>query len=192
MGEIQKLGENIGQLIHESEFKTQHCFLAEIKKIFETKAISPRTLGRCVSGVEYIRETTLFQIAFVLRKSPSEIREGTADEDVEHPKLFKYNEKAYLERLNDKLPFLPTKTVLKVGGHTDKNMQDPQDGTKYLKWIYIIKGKVELCIEGKLEVVKHELESEGHFAFDSTQKHYVKNIFSKASSFIFISYPNKQ
>lgn len=194
MTEKIKLGNKIRSLIKESEYKSAVNFQKKIRSTFSENSISLKTLERCLLNIGHIREASLFQIAFILNKKLSELREGTdseAGQEAAPLGIFTYNKKARLTKLTDKLPFIPTKTILKQGGKTDTNLQDPQDGTNHIKWVYITKGKIELHIERELELKLevHALKYGEHFAFDSTQIHYFKNISTSASSFLTINYP---
>ncbi|MBF0569233.1 MAG: cupin domain-containing protein [Candidatus Omnitrophica bacterium] len=182
------LADKIAKLIKESECRSLTNLHKVIADLFEDQAITYKTLLRTVHGKSQIRENSLFQIATALGMKTSSLREGTntqAQEEKDIPGTYLYNDKASLLKLNHRLPFSPNRITIKPGGQTTKE-QDPASKGAFIKWVYVLSGKVELTIEGKLNLEKKPLKREDHYCFDSTQPHYFENRASRTATLLVI------
>ena len=173
------LGAKIRQLIKESRFRNISAFHREIVNIFENKAVNLRTLSQIINNRASGRERTLNQIAIILGIKTSELREGTDAatlEDEETLGAFTYNDKAVLKALENRLPFMPTKLVLKRGGRTSEEQDKPDTG-RSIKWCAVTMGGVHLSVSGILGEEKRTFYKGATFSFDARQKHFFENAY---------------
>lgn len=174
-----KLGERIRQLIKESRYKSISAFHRELVSIFEEKAVNCRTLSQIINNHARARERTLNQIAIILGVGTSELRSGTDSEQLEAEETlgaFTYNEKAVLRALENNLPFMPCKLVLKRGGKTSME-QDRADEQVSVKWCAVIMGGVTVFTTGSLGEEKRTFYKGATFSFDARQCHYFENAY---------------
>ncbi len=180
-----KIGNKIKQLIKDKGW-TLNALHQEIHKLFEKNTVSYRTLLRAVHDQTHLRESTLFQIACILGKTPAEIREGTGQE--EKFTRYSYNNKAYLEIESTNLDFLTARLVLLPGAKTEIE-QDPSNRGNFVKWIYGLQGELTcaVLIDGALK--KYTIKKNESHSFPSTYPHYFENYTSQKSVGLLIQNP---
>ncbi|MBF0595166.1 MAG: hypothetical protein HQL22_09380 [Candidatus Omnitrophica bacterium] len=181
------LGEKIRQQIKESRYKSISAFHREMVNIFESKAVNRRTLSQIINGHASARERTLNQIAIILGMRISDLRIGTDSEMLEQEETlgaFTYNEKAVLRALENNLPFMPCKLVLKRGGHTSEE-QDRPEGPRSVKWCAVIMGGIKLFVKGTLGEETRTFYKGATFSFDARQRHYFENAY-KGTSVLYV------
>lgn len=181
------LGEKIRQLIKKSPFKNISAFHREIVNVFEDKAVNLRTLSQILNNHAFGRERTLNQIAIILGVKTSELRQGTDAETLEDEETlgaFTYNDKATLKALENRLPFMPTKLILKRGGRTSQE-QDKKTTTRSVKWCAVVMGGIHLSVTGTLGEEKRTFYKGASFSFDARQKHYFENAY-KGTTVLYI------
>ena len=182
-----KLGDKIRRLIKESRYKNISAFHRELVSIFEDKAVNCRTLSQIINNHARARERTLNQIAIILGMRTSELRAGTESEQLEQEETlgaFTYNDKAVLRALENDLPFMPCKLILKRGGQTTEE-QDPPEGPRAVKWCTVIMGGVNLFVTGAVGEEKKTFYKGAAFSFDARQRHYFENAY-KGTSVLYI------
>ncbi|MBF0532903.1 MAG: cupin domain-containing protein [Candidatus Omnitrophica bacterium] len=187
-----KLRKKIMALLEQKGYKKIATLHRELINLFDANAIPYRNLVRALQGETPFKEMLLFQLGAVLGMSISDLRAETEEELSAQNKtlgIYHYNNKAYLEKLNDKIPFLPTRIVIKPGGRTSQE-QDPKNHAINLKWIYVIKGTVELVLEGGIQVERKILKSEESYGFDCTLLHHFENNSPKQTAkLLVVHYP---
>ncbi|MBF0387848.1 MAG: hypothetical protein HQL20_08335 [Candidatus Omnitrophica bacterium] len=182
-----KLGEKIRELIKASRFRNVSAFHRELTAIFEDKAVNYRTLSQIINNHACARERTLNQIAIILGMRTCELRANTDSQELEQEETlgaFTYNDKAVLRALENHLPFMPGKLVLKRGGRTTPE-QDRPDGPKSVKWCAVIMGGVSLSVTGALGEEKKTFYKGAAFSFDARQKHCFANAY-KGTTVLYI------
>jgi len=103
-----KINERIKILLEENSW-TLADLHREISRVFEESAITYLTLLRTIHGKTKLRESTLFQIATALGKTPEDIRKDTEEE--EKFTQYSYNKKAYMEIESSPLNFLTARLI---------------------------------------------------------------------------------
>ncbi len=187
-----KLGAKIRQLIKESRYKNISAFHRELASIFEDKAVNYRTLSQIVNDHARARERTLNQIAIILGTRTSDLRAGTDSEQLEQEETlgaFTYNDKAVLRAMENGLPFMPSKLILKRGGRTSEE-QDRPDGPRSVKWCAVIMGGVHLSLTGALGEEKKTFYKGAAFSFDARQRHSFENAYKGTSVLYIIHSPS--
>ncbi len=185
------LAEKLRRLIKTSRYKNISAFHRELTVIFEDKAVSYRTLSQILNNHAHARERTLNQIAIILGVGTAELRAGTDSEQLEENEtlgVFTYNEKAVLRALENNLPFMPCKLVLKRGGRTSEE-QDRPDGPQAVKWCAVIMGGVSLSIRGVSGEEKQTFYKGRSFSFNARQRHYFENAYHGTSVLYIIHSP---
>jgi len=71
---------------------------------------------------------------------------------------------------------------------TDIEQDDPK-AKESLKWIIVMKGKINVYITGSNTETKHTLAEGQRFSFDARQPHYFENLSKKISKVLIIHYP---
>jgi len=172
-----KIGDKIRQLISDSPYKNISGFHRELVNIFEENAVNLRTLSQIINNHACARERTLNQIAIILGMRTSELREGTTAQELKQEETlgaFTYNENAVLRALENNLPFMPCKLVLKRSGRTSEE-QDRPEGPRSVKWCAVIMGGIRLNLKGPLGEEKKIFYKGATFSFDSRQRHFFEN-----------------
>ena len=180
-----KINEKIKQLIKEKSW-TLNALHQEIKKLFDENAVSYRTLLRTVHGQTHLRESTLFQIASILGKTPEEIRAGTDEE--EKFTHYGYNKKAYLEIESTDLNFLTARLVLLPGAKTETE-QDPAQRDDFVKWLYGLQGELTCIVATGNGQTRHVIKKNESFSFHSTHPHCFENNTGKKAICLLIQNP---
>ena len=180
-----RISEKIKLLLKEKTWKLKDLH-RKILDLFEDNSITYLTLLRTVHGQTKVRESTLFQIATALEKTPDEIRKDTDEE--EKFARYGYNKKAYLEIESTSLSFLTAKLVLLPGAKTETE-QDPVEMGNFVKWIYGLQGEVACVVTTKNGEEKHQIKRNESFYFNSTHPHYFENSTNKKAVAILIQNP---
>lgn len=180
-----KLFEKIKILLEQENWNLS-AFHRKIQDLFEDNAIAYLTLHRTVNGQTKVRESTLFQIAVALGKTPEEMRKDTDEE--EKFITFRYNKKAYLEIEANKLDFITAKLVLLPKSKTETE-QDPIERANFVKWIYGLQGKMTCIVMTEKGVEKHTIGKNESFYFRSTNPHYFENTTGQKAVCILIQNP---
>ncbi|HPN88010.1 MAG TPA: hypothetical protein PLH56_01590 [Candidatus Omnitrophota bacterium] len=166
-----KINERIKILLEENSW-TLADLHREISRVFEESAITYLTLLRTIHGKTKLRESTLFQIATALGKTPEDIRKDTEEE--EKFTQYSYNKKAYMEIESSPLNFLTARLILLPGAKTETE-QDPQEKGDFIKWIYGLQGEIScVVIKDGLEQ-RQKIKKNETFYFPSTCPHYFEN-----------------
>lgn len=180
-----KVYEKIKQLLKESGWKLNGLH-KEIVDLFDENAVSYRTLLRTVHGQTNLRESTLFQIASVLGKTPEDIRKGT-DEEVKTTH-YSYNKNAHLEIESSNLNFLTARLVLLPGAKTETE-QDPAERGDFVKWLYGLQGETICIVTGENGEERHLIRKNESFYFRSTNPHYFENQSNQKAICLLIQNP---
>ena len=116
-------------------------------------------------------------------KLPPEAINLTQQKKISKSELLKLNRIVLETAFPNECPKLPKNRLC-----SDEE-QDDQRATESLKWIFIMKGKVNVIIKGANGETKHMLTEGQGFSFDARQKHYFENLFIKTSKILIIHYP---
>jgi hypothetical protein len=180
-----KINEKIQELLKEKGWKLSTLH-KEIVELFEDHAITYLTLLRTIHGQTKLRESTLFQIASALEKTPGEIRKGTElEEKFTH---YGYNKKAYLEIETTKLNFMTARLVMLPEAKTETE-RDPEERGDFVKWIYGLQGELTCVVTGQNGQERHIIKKNESFYFSSTQPHYFENHSGKKAVCLLIQNP---
>ena len=179
------INEKIKLLLKEKTWKLKDLH-RKILELFEDNSITYLTLLRTIHGQTKLRESTLFQIATALEKTPDEIRKDTDEE--EKFARYGYNKKAYLEIESTPLSFLTAKLVLLPGAKTETE-RDPLEMGNFVKWIYGLQGEVVCAVTTEKGEEKHNIKKNESFYFNSTQPHYFQNNTNKKAVALLIQNP---
>lgn len=180
-----KVYEKIKQLLEEKGWKVK-TLNKEIQALFEDNAVHYYTLLRNLHGKTNLQESTLFQIALALGKTPAELKKNTDDE--EKFIRLEYNKKACLEIENNSLEFLTGRLTLLPGAKTE-NEQDPIEKGKFIKWLYGLRGEVTCVLTNAGVEKKYIIKKNETFFFISTEPHHFENKTSKKAVCILIQNP---
>ena len=180
-----KIHEKIDRLLKDKGWKLKTLHRG-IEELFEKNAVDYRTLLRTIHGQTRLRESTLFQIASALGKSPEDIRKDTEEET----KLVRYgyNAKAYLEMETTPLEFLTGRLVLLPHAKTEAE-QDPAEKGKFTKWIYVLQGTLTCVVTTDKGIIRKTISKNESFYFPSTQPHYFENTTAKKAVGLLIQNP---
>lgn len=180
-----KVYEKIKLLLKESSWKLTDLH-KKILELFEDNAITYLTLLRTIHGETKLRESTLFQIATALGKTPEDIRKDTEEE--EKFTRYGYNKKAYLEIESTKLNFLTARLVLLPGAKTETE-QDPAERGGFVKWIYGLRGETTCIVTTEDGEQRHIIRKDESFSFHSTYPHYFENHTAQKAVCLLIQNP---
>lgn len=180
-----KVHEKLKLLLEEKDW-TLTALHKKIKDLFEENAVTYLTLLRTVHGETRLRESTLFQIASALEKTPEEIRKDTDEE--ERFTRYGYNKKAYLEIESGNLNFLTARLVLLAGAKTETE-QDPFEKGEFVKWLYGLQGEITCVVTTENGSEKHIIGKNESFYFRSTHPHYFENNTAKRAVCLLIQNP---
>ncbi len=180
-----KVHEKIKLLLKEKDWKLKDLHRS-ILDLFEDNAITYLTLLRTIHGQTKLRESTLFQIAAALKKTPEDIRKDTAGE--EKFTLYGYNKKAYLEIESNTLTFLTARLVLMPGARTETE-QDPGEKGNFVKWLYGLQGEMVCVVTTDKGEERRLVKRNESFYFASTHPHYFENPSTKKGICLLIQNP---
>jgi mannose-6-phosphate isomerase-like protein (cupin superfamily) len=121
-----------------------------------------------------------------------DLKEGTQEHNLtEYTKTdqyegkYIYNEKAYAQIISGpKIPFLALKLILEPGAKT-KIEKDPEGETKFIKWVYVLKGQMDCIVGGQ----KSSLKKGDCISFNSSLTHCFENPSAKKALCIIIQHP---
>ena len=180
-----KLNDKIHTLLKEKGWKLKNLHRS-ILELFEDNSITYLTLLRTIHGQTKLRESTLFQIATALEKTPEDIRKDTDEE--EKFIRYSYNKKAYLEIESSNLDFLTARLILLPQAKTETE-QDPEEKGKFIKWIYGLQG-VLTCVVATAEGQEiHHVAKNESFSFNSSHPHHFENTTNKKAVGLLIQNP---
>ena len=185
------LKDKVIQLRKERHF-TRQALHQRIVEIVGKDAISYKTLQRIESGRFDGRVTSLYQLCLGLNVPLKDFLEEITRYNIkeynrwdDHEEVYKYNEGAQAEIISGpKMPFLSLKLTLLPKAKTTPE-QDPKEIGDFLKWIYVLKGKVFCVVDGKQSL----LEPGGCASFDSTLPHYFENAGITKAQCLIIQHP---
>ncbi len=180
-----KVNEKIKLLLQNNSLKLTDLH-KEIEKIFENNAITYLTLLRTIHGKTKLRESTLFQIATALGKTPEDIRKDTDEE--EKFTQYSYNKKAYLEIESTSLNFLTARLILHPGAKTEPE-QDPIEKGDFIKWIYGLQGEATCIVRTQNTEQRYIIRKNESFYFKSTDPHYFENQTTQKAVCLLIQNP---
>lgn len=185
------LGEKIRAAITNSPFRNVSAFHREMVNVFDQDAVSRRALSEIINGHTQARERTLNQIAIILGVRTTDLRRGTDAEVLEQEEIlgaFTYNDRAVMQALANRLPFMPCKLVLRRGGHTTDEQDDPQ-APAAVKWCAVIMGGVTLSVQGEWGA-EEKTWYKGHtFSFDPRRIHRFINAYAGTTVLYIIHSP---
>ncbi len=187
---MEQIGNKIRRMILK-KFNTIKEFYDKLVELNGDTAINRFSLTRILKNRVIVRERSLLQIAHVLLVRTSSLREGTDQEKspiIQEEAGYKYNDKAKLKILENKLPFVIKQLTLKKGGRTDIE-QDAKDKKESLKWIYILIGKVKVVVKGPSGLTKKVLHKRQRMSFDGRLPHHFENLSGRTSMCLIIHYP---
>ena len=172
------LKQRIKELIAKSGYKNLRRFHKAIVELAGDNAITYSSLHNTIHLTTKPHEKTLHQIASVLKLQIYDLIKGTTTEPPNVGPASGYiqlNETSSLHNLYHGLPFKPQ--LLRVDGYGESvDEQDRFFDTKCFKFIYVIRGTVELILKDKnREVERRELKKGDVFCFDSSILHNFKN-----------------
>lgn len=180
-----KINEKIKSLLKNNSWKLTDLH-KEIEKIFESNSITYLTLLRTIHGKTKLRESTLFQIATALGKTPEDIRKDTDEEEkLTH---YSYNKKAYLEIESTPLNFLTARLILLPGAKTEPE-QDPSEKGPFIKWLYGLQGETTCIVLTEKGEERHRIKKNESFYFLSTYPHYFENPTTQKAVCLIIQNP---
>jgi transcriptional regulator with XRE-family HTH domain len=185
------LSEKIKQLRKERRL-TQKQLYDRIKLQFGDRAISRRTLERIETNFNDGRASSLYQICFGLGIKPRDLQEDVEAREITgwirwdtSQGTFTYNEKAQAQVISDKdMDYLALKLRLEPGGET-RPEQDPQEKTKYTKFIYVLRGELTVFVENQ----KYMLKQHQCASFNSARLHHYQNAGSQEAVCLLIQSP---
>lgn len=185
------LGERIRHLIKTSRFRNISAFHRELVNVFENNAVNRRTLSQIINGHALARERTLNQIAIILGLKTSELRSGTNAQILKPAEAlgaFTYNELAFLQAMQNHLPFMPCQLTLKKDGRTSEEQDRPQ-AEQSVKWCVVASGRVNFYLDGDLGRDKKTFRKGDSFSFDARRRHYFENACSATTRLYIIHAP---
>ncbi|MBN1869523.1 MAG: hypothetical protein JW847_02970 [Candidatus Omnitrophica bacterium] len=180
-----KVHQKIKLLLEEKDW-TLKMLQRAIEELFEGNAVTYLTLLRTIHGQTKLRESTLFQIATALGKTPEEIRKETDEE--EKFIRFGYNKKAHLEIESTNLDFLTARLVLLPQAKTETE-QDPAEKGVFVKWLYGLTGETTCVVMTENGSERHTIRKNESFSFRSTYPHYFENNAGKKAVCILVQNP---
>lgn len=188
-----KLHEKIG-IIRKEKGLSLRKLHANLVDIFGDKALQYNTLYRIEKGVGDGRLSSLSQICLGLGISLKELKEGTEENKPQVATLIRkrdrirqyvYSEKAQAQILSGSNQSFQAEYLNLEPGAITKQEQDPSELGKFEKWIYGLKGKIEVNIAAQ----KYIISKDDTLFFDSTIPHYFENPGAKKASCIIIQNP---
>jgi len=186
-----ELHEKIRHL-REKRKLTQEDLLNKIRELFPGGAISRRTLQRIEAGQTDGRASSLHQICGGLDVTVDQLLADVEKREITgftrwdtYRGDYVYNNGAVARLMSGReMPFLCMKLCLKPKSAT-RLEKDPDEKSKYIKWVYVLRGALTLHVEEQIYVMKQT-----HCAtFFSTQPHYFENATSKDTICIIMQYP---
>jgi len=178
--------------LREERHLTRQALHQRIVEIVGKDAISYKTLQRIESGRFDGRLTSLYQLCLGLDVPLKDFLEEITRDNIKEynrwdgqEETYLYHDTARAEIISGaKMPFLALKLNLGPQAKT-KLEQDPKQLGDYLKWIYVLKGKI-FCVVGD----KRSLLKTGACAsFDSTLPHYFENAETNKAQCLIIQHP---
>jgi len=175
----ETFNQRIKKLIAQSKYKNLRRFHQAIIEQAGEDAISYTSLRNAIHQSKKPHEKTLLQIATILKLQIYDLIKGTNIEPSINGQASGYkqlNSTSTLHNLYHGLPFKPE--LLRVEGYGESIDEQNYffDGSKPFRFIYVIKGTVDLILKHKdREQERRELKKGEVFCFDSSILHYFKN-----------------
>lgn len=175
----ETFNQRIKKLIAQSKYKNLRRFHQAIIEQAGEDAISYTSLRNAIHQSKKPHEKTLLQIATILKLQIYDLIKGTNIEPSINGQASGYkqlNSTSTLYNLYHGLPFKPE--LLRVEGYGESIDEQNYffDGSKPFRFIYVIKGTVDLILKHKdREQERRELKKGEVFCFDSSILHYFKN-----------------
>ena len=172
------LKQRIEVLISQAGYKNLRRFHKAIVGRAGDDAITYSSLHNAIHLTKKPHEKTLHQIASVLKVQIYDLIKGTtAEPPAVGPSsgYIQLNETSLLHNLYNGLPFSPQ--LLRVEGYGESiDEQNVFYDTKAYRFIYVIRGTVELILKHKdREIERRELKNGDVFCFDASILHNFKN-----------------
>ena len=180
-----KINEKIEQILKEKRWKLKNLH-REIVDLFEENAVTYLTLLRIIHGKTKLRESTLFQIASALGKTPTQIRKDTDEE--EKFTRYGYNKKAYMEIESHNLNFSTARLIMLPGAKTEIE-QDPKEKGNFVKWLYGLQGEITCVVMSESGPERHIIRKNETFYFRSTEPHHFENTANQKSACLIVQHP---
>ncbi len=172
------LRQKIEELIAQSGYKNLRRFHKAIVELAGDDAITYSSLHNAVHLSTKPHQKTLHQIASVLKLEISDLIKGSTIEPTHFGPASGYiqlNDTSILQNLYHGLPFKPQ--LLRVDGYGESiDEQNVFFDTKCFRFIYVIRGTVDLVLKHKnREEERREFKKGDVFCFDSSILHHFRN-----------------